>query len=69
MGKSVREESVQLIEKKYGNETGKVCDDAMKSVGNAGKTYLNVQSLGVKGLVKQTAKDTGKKILSKTAGK
>lgn len=39
----------------------------MTAAGNAAMTYLNIQSLGVKGLVKRTAKDTatgvGKKVL------
>jgi hypothetical protein len=43
--------------------------DAMKTAGNASMTYLNVQSLGIKGLVKNTAKDTGKKLLKNTTEK
>merc|ERR1712083_297940 len=59
LGKSVKEESVQVMEKKYGKESGKVFDDSLTSAGNAAMTYMNVQSLGVKGLVKKTARDTG----------
>ena len=66
LGKCIKEESVQLVEKKYGKESGKVCNDAMKCAGNATMTYSNVQSLGIKGLVKKTAKDTGKKLITKT---
>merc|ERR1712110_1329985 len=62
LGKSVKEESVQVIEKKYGKESGKVFDDSLTSAGNAAMTYMNVQSLGVKGLVKKTAKNTGKEL-------
>ena len=32
----------------------------MSAAGNAAMTYLNIQSLGAKGLAKKTAKDTGK---------
>jgi len=32
----------------------------MTAAGNAAMTYLNVQSLGAKGLAKKTAKNTGK---------
>jgi len=32
----------------------------MSAAGNAAMTYLNVQSLGAKGLAKKTAKNTGK---------
>ena len=34
----------------------------MTAAGNAAMTYMNVSSLGVKGLVKKTAKDTGKTV-------
>ena len=37
-------------------------DDGLTSAGNATMTYMNIQSLGVKGLVKKTAKDTGKQL-------
>jgi len=62
LGKSVKEESVQVMEKKYGKESGKVFEDSLTSAGNATMTYMNIQSLGIKGLVKKTAKDTGKEL-------
>jgi len=62
LGKSVKEESVQVMEKKYGKESGKVFEDSLTSAGNATMTYMNIQSLGVKGLVKKTAKNTGKEL-------
>ena len=37
-----------------------VATDSMSAAGNAAMTYLNVQSLGAKGLAKKTAKNTGK---------
>ena len=39
-----------------------VLEDGLTSAGNATMTYMNIQSLGVKGLVKKTAKDTGKEL-------
>ena len=39
-----------------------VLEDGLTSAGNATMTYMNIQSLGVKGLVKKTAKDTGKQL-------
>jgi spartin len=62
LGKSVKEESVQVVEKKYGKQSGEVLEDGLTSAGNATMTYMNIQSLGVKGLVKKTAKDTGKQL-------
>ena len=44
----------------YGKEAAVVATDSMSAAGNAAMTYLNVQSLGAKGLVKKTAKNTGK---------
>lgn len=62
LGKSVKEESVQIVEKKYGGEAGQVYGEAMTAAGDAAMTYMNIQSLGVKGLIKRTAKDTGKQL-------
>ena len=62
LGRSVKAQSVQVVEHKYGNEAGHVYGEAMTSAGDAAMTYLNIQSLGVKGLVKRTAKDTGKQL-------
>merc|ERR1719219_1161179 len=62
LGKSVKDESVQVVERKYGNEAGHVYGEAMTSAGDAAMTYMNIQSLGVKGLVKKTAKNTGKQL-------
>merc|ERR1712109_397797 len=62
LGKSVKAEPVQVMEKKYGKESGKVFEDSLSSAGNATMTYMNIQSLGVKGLVKKTAKNTGKEL-------
>merc|ERR1712054_300896 len=51
------------VNHKYGGEAGVVFGDACTAAGNAAMTYLNVQSLGVKGLVKKTAKETGKNVV------
>merc|ERR1712095_210420 len=55
LGNSVKSNSVQVVEHKYGGEAGEV-------FGNAAMTYMNIQSLGVKGLIKKTAKTTGKEL-------
>ena len=62
LGKSVKEESVTVVQHKYGGEAGDVYGEAMTAAGNAAMTYMNVASLGVKGLVKKTAKNTAKGI-------
>jgi hypothetical protein len=43
-------------------EAGEVFGEAATAAGNAAMTYMNIQSLGVKGLVKKTAKTTGKEL-------
>merc|ERR1712112_15631 len=62
LGKNVKENSVKVVSHKYGGEAGHVFGDACTAAGNAAMTYMNVQSLGVKGLVKKTAKETGKTV-------
>ena len=62
LGKSVKENTVKVVEVKYGQEAGQATDDGISAAGDAAMTYLNIQSLGVKGLVKRTAKDTGKSL-------
>merc|ERR1712173_560289 len=62
LGNNVKQNSVKIVNHKYGGEAGAVFGDACTAAGNAAMTYLNVQSLGVKGLVKKTAKETGKNV-------
>merc|ERR1711994_303775 len=52
LGSSLKKESVQVVEHQYGKEAGVVATDSMTAAGNAAMTYLNVQSLGAKGLAK-----------------
>merc|ERR1712226_1217534 len=61
LGNSVKSNSVQVVEHKYG-EAGEVFGEAATAAGNAAMTYMNIQSLGVKGLIKKTAKTTGKEL-------
>ena len=62
LGNSVKDESVEIVQKKYGGEAGNVYEEAMTAAGNGFMTYMHISSLGVKGLVKKTAKDTGKQL-------
>jgi len=69
LGNNVKANSVKVVQHKYGSQTGEVFGDACTAAGNAAMTYLNVQSLGAKGLVKKTAKNTGKNIAKNIIGK
>ena len=62
LGSSLKDNTVKVVEIKYGDEAGKATNDGISAAGNAAMTYMNIQSLGVKGLVKRTAKDTGKSL-------
>jgi len=63
LGTNVKENSVKVVSHKYGGQAGGVFGEACTAAGNAAMTYINVQSLGVKGLVKKTAKQTGKNVV------
>ena len=58
----VKDNSVKIVEAKYGTEAGGVWGEAMTAAGNGALTYMNIQSLGAKGLIKKTAKETGKTV-------
>ena len=60
LGRCLKDESVEVVQHKYGGEAGEVYGEAMTAAGNGAMTYMNVASLGVKGLVKKTAKQTAK---------
>jgi len=62
LGNHVKENSVKVVKHKYGGEAGDVFGDAATSAGNAAMTYMNISSLGAKGLIKKTAKQTGKEV-------
>merc|ERR1711874_604943 len=54
LGNNVKQNSVKVVRHEYGGEAGSVFGEACTAAGNAAMTYMNVQSLGVKGLVKKT---------------
>merc|ERR1712227_526393 len=58
LGNNVKENSVKIVNHKYGGEAGEVFGDAVTAAGNAAMTYMNVQSL-----VKKTAKETWKNVV------
>jgi len=68
LGNNLKENSVKVVQHKYGNQAGDEFGKACTAAGNAAMTYMNVQSLGAKGLVKKTAKNTGKNIAKNIVG-
>merc|ERR1711974_116209 len=68
LGNNLKQNSVKVVQHKYGNQAGDEFGKACTAAGNAAMTYMNVQSLGAKGLVKKTAKNTGKNIAKNIVG-
>merc|ERR1712147_493878 len=68
LGNNLRQNSVKVVQHKYGNQAGDEFGKACTAAGNAAMTYMNIQSLGAKGLVKKTAKNTGKNIAKNIVG-
>ena len=68
LGNNLKENSVKVVQHKYGNQAGDEFGKACTAAGNAAMTYMNIQSLGAKGLVKKTAKNTGKNIAKNIVG-
>jgi len=62
LGQQMKDNSVKIMEHRYGAEAGGVWGEAMTAAGNGALTYMNIQSLGAKGLLKKTAKETGKSV-------
>merc|ERR1719228_1257473 len=62
IGHSLKTESVAVVKHQYGSEAGDTYEESMSAAGNAAMTYMNIQSLGVKGFLKKTAKTTGKNV-------
>lgn len=63
LASSLANETVQIVGHKYGQDAAQVVDHAIYSVGNVALTTNSVRSLGVRGIAKRTAKETGKAIL------
>jgi hypothetical protein len=63
LGTQLKDNTVKVMQHKYGSEASDVLGEAMTAAGNGALTYMNLQSLGAKGLLKSTAKQTGKNVV------
>uniref|UniRef100_A0A8C6QTZ4 Spartin n=1 Tax=Nannospalax galili TaxID=1026970 RepID=A0A8C6QTZ4_NANGA len=61
--RNVSAETVQTVRYKYGHSAGEATHDAMDSAINVGVTAYNIDHLGIKAMVKKTAKQTGHTLL------
>uniref|UniRef100_A0A8C5LPY3 Spartin n=1 Tax=Leptobrachium leishanense TaxID=445787 RepID=A0A8C5LPY3_9ANUR len=63
VAKSVTSETVHTVKYKFGKDAGHATDNAMNSAINVGVTAFNIDHLGIKAIVKKTAKETSHVIL------
>ncbi|XP_054442537.1 spartin isoform X2 [Pteronotus mesoamericanus] len=60
---NVSAETVQTVRHKYGHTAGEATHNAVDSAINVGLTAYNLDNIGIKAMVKKTAKETGQTIL------
>ena len=63
LGSQLKDNTVKVMQHKYGAEASEVLGEAMTAAGNGALTYMNLQCLGAKGFIKSTAKETGKNVV------
>ncbi|XP_044298599.1 LOW QUALITY PROTEIN: spartin [Varanus komodoensis] len=63
IAKNVSKETVQTVKYKYGDDAGHATDNAVNSAINVGVTAFNIDNIGIKAMVKKTAKETGHAVL------
>lgn len=63
LGNSLTTNTVKIVQHKYGQPAGAVTGDTLYSVGNVFVAGTNIRHLTPKGLVKTTAKQTGKAVV------
>ncbi|XP_058041827.1 spartin isoform X1 [Ahaetulla prasina] len=63
IAKSVSTETVQTVKFKYGDDAGQATNNAVSSAINVGVTAFNIDHIGIKAMVKKTAKETGHAVL------
>ncbi|CAK8675249.1 unnamed protein product [Clavelina lepadiformis] len=65
---SVSQATVDTVQHKYGAEAGKSTSHIMGTAVNVGRTAFNLDNLGIKAMVKRTAKNAGKTALMNYVG-
>lgn len=60
---NVSAETVQTVRYKYGHNAGEATHNAVDSAINVGLTAYNIDNIGIKAMVKKTAKQTGHTLL------
>ncbi|CAL4109579.1 unnamed protein product [Meganyctiphanes norvegica] len=60
---NVTDNTVKTVTHKYGEDAGKLSENTLYAVGQTAMVGHNISSLGVKGVAKRAAKDTGKALV------
>ncbi|XP_068216967.1 spartin isoform X2 [Palaemon carinicauda] len=60
---NITDNTVKVVTHKYGEEAGALTDNTMYAVGQTAMAGHNIASLGIKGIAKKAAKDTGKALV------
>ncbi|XP_034267243.1 spartin isoform X2 [Pantherophis guttatus] len=63
IAKNVSTETVKTVRFKYGDDAGQATNNAVSSAINVGVTAFNIDHIGIKAMVKKTAKETGHAVL------
>ncbi|KAK3576396.1 hypothetical protein CHS0354_026729 [Potamilus streckersoni] len=67
LARNIANETVDIVDHKYGSQAGQLTENALYAAGNIVMTAHNAKNLGVKALAKRAAKDTGKVLLEDIA--
>jgi spartin len=62
--KTISNETVGIVNKRYGNDAGVATEEALYTAGNTAMAAHNVQQLGPKAIAKKAAFDTGKTVIN-----
>ncbi|XP_059481302.1 protein spartin [Neocloeon triangulifer] len=63
LAKNLADNTVQVVQHKYGPQAGEVAEDTLATVGNAVVAGHTAQAFTVKGIAKKTAKNAGKALV------
>ncbi|XP_005106504.1 spartin [Aplysia californica] len=63
MGRSLANETVQVMQHKYGAQVGQLTENAVYTAGSALQCVYNRKCLGAKAVAKRVARDTGKAVV------
>ncbi|KAK3099321.1 hypothetical protein FSP39_002607 [Pinctada imbricata] len=63
LARNMANETVSVVDHKYGSQAAKLTDNALFAVGNVAMTANNVDNFGVKAIAKRAAKDAGKEVV------